>query len=103
CLPVGFFVNLTPLLVIWGLKKFFEASLIVKNDRLAIVFLASLYFKVGHQACPVPWCKPLNQQSCFMALIDSHYTRSGRKKKRHPTNGPTILEIISNLSQPKAV
>jgi hypothetical protein len=50
CLPVGFFVNLTPLLVIWGLKKFFESPLIVKNNRLAIILSASLYFKVGHQA-----------------------------------------------------
>ena len=81
CLPVGFFVNLTPLLVIWGLKKFFEASFIVKNDRLAIVFLASLYFKVGHQACPSHWCKPLKQQSCFMAFIVYNYTRFRFKNK----------------------
>lgn len=49
-LPVGLFVNLTPLLVIWGLKEFFEASLIVKNNSPAIILSASLYFKVGHQA-----------------------------------------------------
>lgn len=76
CLPVGFFVNLTPLLVIWGLKKFFESSLIVKNNRLTRVLLASLYFKVGHQACPAHWRKPLKQQSCFMAFIAYNYTRS---------------------------
>ncbi|MFZ2965337.1 MAG: hypothetical protein WA079_00005, partial [Leuconostoc falkenbergense] len=76
CLPVGFFVNLTPLLVIWGLKKFFEASLIVKNNSLAIVLSASRYFKVGQQACPAHWFKPLKQHSCFMAVITFNYTRS---------------------------
>ncbi|WP_405255021.1 hypothetical protein [Leuconostoc mesenteroides] len=81
CLPVGFFVNLTPLLVIWGLKKFFEASLIVKNDRLARLLLASLDFKMGHQACPAHWRKPLKQQSCFMAIIVYNYTLSCPERK----------------------
>ncbi len=81
CLPVGFFVNLTPLLVIWGLKKFFEASLIVKNDRLARLLLASLDFKMGHQACPAYWPKPLKQQSCFMAVIVYNYTLSCPERK----------------------
>ena len=81
CLPVGFFVNLTPLLVILGLKEFFEASLVGKNNKLAIILLASLYFKVGHQACPAHWCKPLKQQSCFMAVIVYNYTRFRFKNK----------------------
>ncbi|MCT3070213.1 hypothetical protein EFN45_08945 [Leuconostoc citreum] len=80
-MPVGFFVNLTPLLVIWGLKKFFEASLIVKNDRLARLLLASLDFKMGHQACPAHWRKPLKQQSCFMAVIVYNYTLSCPERK----------------------
>ncbi|KAA8376510.1 hypothetical protein FE413_08600 [Leuconostoc mesenteroides] len=80
-MPVGFFVNLTPLLVIWGLKKFFEASLIVKNNSPAIILSASLYFKVGHQACPAYWPKPLKQQSCFMAVIVYNYTLSCAERK----------------------
>ena len=83
-LPVGLFVNLTPLLVIWGLKNFFESSLVVKNARLAIVLLASLYFKVGHQACPAHWPKPLKQQSCFMAVTIYNYTRFRFKNKMGP-------------------
>ncbi|RDF90105.1 hypothetical protein DQM09_09095 [Leuconostoc mesenteroides subsp. mesenteroides] len=87
-MPVGFFVNLTPLLVIWGLKIFFESSLIVKNNRLAIVLSASLSFKVGHQACPAHWRKPLKQQSCFTAVIVYNYTRFRFKNKIDPlTNG----------------
>ncbi|QUY16971.1 hypothetical protein GWG51_09220 [Leuconostoc mesenteroides] len=75
---------LPPLLVIWGLKKFFEASLIGKNDRLARLLLASLSFKVGHQACPAHWRKPLKQQSCFMAVIVYNYTRFRFKNKIDP-------------------
>ena len=81
CLPVGFFVNLTPLLVIWGLKNFFESSLIVKNNSLAIILSASLSFKVGHQAWPAYWPKPLKQQSCFMAVIVYNYTLSCPERK----------------------
>ncbi|QTG32980.1 hypothetical protein GKC13_07995 [Streptococcus thermophilus] len=44
--------------MIWGLKNFFEASLIGKNDRLARLLLASLDFKMGHQAYPAHWRKP---------------------------------------------
>ncbi|MBE4726386.1 hypothetical protein [Leuconostoc citreum] len=80
-MPVGLFAILPPLLVIWGLKKFFEASLIVKNDRLARLLLASLDFKMGHQACPAHWRKPLKQQSCFMAIIVYNYTLSCPERK----------------------
>jgi hypothetical protein len=36
CLPVGFFVNLTPLLVILGLNNFFESSSIGQNSRCPV-------------------------------------------------------------------
>ncbi|MDV7740423.1 hypothetical protein GA715_09770 [Leuconostoc mesenteroides] len=94
-MPVGFFVNLTPLLVIWGLKIFFESSLIVKNNRLAIVLSASLSFKVGHQACPAYWPKPLKQQSCSMAVIVYNYTLSSPERKL-----ASVRQVCNKLYSP---
>jgi hypothetical protein len=80
-LPAGLFGNLTPLLVIWELKEFFELSSIGQNNKLSDILSVSSYFKVSHQACPAHWFKPLKQQSCFMAVIIYNYTRFRFKSK----------------------